>query len=73
MAARIGAKVIWVMGNHDDRAALASLLDDLTVGSREVAVLLAVRDRAAIADLLPPSCSAFSLGRPAELVQTPNA
>ncbi|GAA1429169.1 MMPL family transporter [Microlunatus lacustris] len=58
---------------HDDRAALASLLDDLTVGSRDVAVLLAVRDRDAVADLLPPSCSAITLDRPAELLPTPNA
>ena len=62
-----------LLTSHDDRAALASLLDDLAVGSREVAVLLAVRDRAGIADLLPPSCSALTLGRPAELVQTPHA
>ena len=58
---------------HDDRAALASLLDDLAVGSREVAVLLAVRDREAVADLLPASCSALTLDRPAELVPAPHA
>lgn len=62
-----------LLTDHDDRAALASLLDDLAVGSREVAVLLAVRDRDAVADLLPASCSAVTLGRPAELVPTPHA
>ena len=62
-----------LLTDHDDRAALASLLDDLAVGTRELAVLLAVRDRDAVADLLPASSSALTLGRSAELVPTPNA
>ena len=57
----------------DDRAALASLLDDLAVGSSETAVVLAVRDRDRIADLLPAHYSALTLGRPAELAPSPSA
>ncbi len=57
---------------HDDRAALASLLDDLAVGSSEIAVILGVRDRDAIADLLPARYSALSLGVPADLVPSPH-
>jgi len=39
--------------NMDDRVALASLLDDLVVGQLASAVVLAVRDRNAVADLIP--------------------
>ena len=56
----------------DDRAALASLLDDLAVGSSETAVVLAVRDLDRIADLLPAHYSALTLGRPAELAPSPS-
>ncbi len=59
--------------DHDDRAALASLLDDLAVGSREVGVVLGVRDAGLVSDLLPARYSVLTLDRPAELVQTPNA
>jgi RND superfamily putative drug exporter len=57
---------------HDDRAALASLLDDLTVGSSEVAVVLGVRDRERIADLLPAHYSALTLGSSALLAPSPH-
>jgi RND superfamily putative drug exporter len=57
---------------HDDRAALASLLDDLTVGSSEVAVVLGVRDRERIADLLPARYSALTLGSSALLAPSPH-
>ena len=40
-----------LLGDHDGRAALASLLDDLAVGSSRASVLLAVRDRDQVADL----------------------
>lgn len=56
--------------DHDDRAALASLLDDLMVGSSSAAVVLAVRDRQQVADLLPPRYSVLTLGEPAELAPT---
>jgi RND superfamily putative drug exporter len=59
--------------DHDDRAALASLLDDLAVGSREVGVVLGVRDAGLVSDLLPARYSLLTLDRPAELVSTPNA
>ena len=42
-----------VLTSHDDRAALASLVDDLAVAGADQAVVVAVRDRALIADLLP--------------------
>jgi RND superfamily putative drug exporter len=57
---------------HDDRAALASLLDDLTVGSSEVAVVLAVRDRGRIADLLPARTTTLTLGSPELLAPSPH-
>jgi RND superfamily putative drug exporter len=59
--------------HDDDRAALASLLDDLTVGSSEVAVVLAVRDRNRVADLLPARSTPLTLGSPAPLTPTPHA
>ena len=49
---------------HDDRAALASLLDDVGVGSSEAAVLLAVRDHDRVADLLPGPSRTLTLGSP---------
>jgi RND superfamily putative drug exporter len=58
--------------DHDDRAALASLLDDLTVGSSEVAVVLAVRDRARVADLLPARSTTLTLGSPELLAPSPH-
>jgi RND superfamily putative drug exporter len=58
---------------HDDRAALASLLDDLAVGSSATAVLLAVRDREALADLLPARYSTLTRGRTADPVPAPTA
>ena len=42
----------------NDRAALASLLDDLVVGQWPPAVVLAVRDRDAVTDLIPNGPSA---------------
>ncbi len=51
-----------VLARHDDRAALASLLDDLAVGSAELAVVLGVRDQRALADLLPASATTVALG-----------
>ncbi|MFL6026468.1 MAG: MMPL family transporter [Friedmanniella sp.] len=62
-----------LLTDHDDRAALASLLDDLTVGSSEAAVVLAVRDRDRVADLLPPSFSTITLGAAAELTPSTHA
>ncbi len=44
-----------VLTRHDDRAALASLLDDLAVGSSDLAVVIGVRDPELLADLLPAS------------------
>ena len=48
--------------NMNDRAALASLLDDLVVGHLASAVVLAVRDRDAVTDLIPngPFCLTLS-------------
>ena len=57
--------------SHDDRAALASLLDDLAVGSAEPAVVLAVRDRATVADLMPARYTTVSLTS-ADLVAAQN-
>ncbi len=62
-----------VLHAHDDRAAVASLLDDLAVGSLEMAVVIAVRDRTFLADLLPAHYSALSLAGVDELVDTPTA
>jgi len=56
---------------HDDRAALASLLDDVAVGSRDTAVIIAVRSRDLIADLLPASYSYLTLDRADDLVDAP--
>ena len=50
-----------VLIRHDDRAALASLLDDLAVGSADLAVIIGVRDPAAVADLLPAHHTTVSL------------
>ena len=47
--------------SHDDRAALASLLDDLAVGTADPAVIIAVRDRATVADLMPARYTTVSL------------
>ena len=46
----------------NDRAALARLLDDLVVGQSASAVVLAVRDRDAVTDLIPndPFCLTMS-------------
>jgi RND superfamily putative drug exporter len=51
-----------VLTRHDDRAALASLLDDLAVGSAALTVVLGVRDQAALDDLLPVSATTLVLG-----------
>ncbi|WP_375424534.1 MMPL family transporter [uncultured Friedmanniella sp.] len=58
---------------HDDRAALASLLDDLAVGTSATAVVLAVRDRDAVADLLPACSSTLTRGRTADAVPVTSA
>ena len=50
-----------VLTRHDDRAALASLLDDLAVGSSDLAVVIGVRDPAAVADLLPAHHTTLAL------------
>jgi RND superfamily putative drug exporter len=47
--------------SHDDRAALASLLDDVAVGTADPAVIIAVRDRATVADLMPARSTTVSL------------
>lgn len=60
-----------VLSAHDDRAALASLLDDLAVGGSEAAVVIAVRDRGVVDDLLPDRYSYLTLGRVDELLATP--
>lgn len=60
-----------LLGDHDERAALASLLDDLAVGSSQAAVVLAVRDRGQVADLLPAHCSTLTLGHASALAPTP--
>jgi RND superfamily putative drug exporter len=59
--------------SHDDRAALASLVDDLLVAAADQAVVIAVRDRALIADLLPARYSYLSLARLDDLVEIPNS
>jgi RND superfamily putative drug exporter len=56
---------------HDQRAALASLLEDVVVGSRELAVVLAVRDRSAIEDLIPAYVSTLTLRGASDLSPTP--
>ncbi len=53
-----------LLTDHDDRAALASLLDDLLVGTSSAAVVLGVRDRELVADLLPPRYSVLTLDAP---------
>jgi RND superfamily putative drug exporter len=53
-----------LLTGHDDRAALASLLDDVAVGTSDAAVLLAVRHAAEVADLLPPHAGTVTLGEP---------
>ena len=64
---RSGARVIFVdhadlLTGVDDRAALASLLDEIVVGGAgDRAVVLTARDRAAVADLIPTSYSYLSL------------
>ncbi len=55
---------------HDDRAALASLVDDVAVSPAEQTVVVAVRDRAALADLLPAQHSYLTLDRVTDLVET---
>ena len=50
-----------VLTRHDDRAALASLLDDLVVGSTDLAVVVGVRDPVGLADLLPAHCITLAL------------
>jgi RND superfamily putative drug exporter len=57
--------------DHDQRAALASLLDDVVVGSREPAVVLAVRDRSAIADLIPGHVTTLIMRGVPDLAGTP--
>jgi RND superfamily putative drug exporter len=58
---------------HDDRAALASLLDDLAVGSSTTAVVLGVRDLAGVSDLLPVRFSTLTRGRTPDAVPAPTA
>ncbi len=58
---------------HDDRAALASLLDDLAVGASDLAVVLGVRDRDAVADLLPARSSTLTRGLTSDVVAAPSA
>jgi putative drug exporter of the RND superfamily len=59
------------LSDHDQRAALASLLDDVVVGSREPAVVLAVRDRSAIADLIPGHVTTLTMRGVSDLAGTP--
>jgi putative drug exporter of the RND superfamily len=56
---------------HDQRAALASLLDDVVVGSRDPAVVLAVRDRSAVADLIPGRFTTLTMRGVPDLAGTP--
>ena len=51
-----------VLTRHDDRAALASLLDDLAVGSSDLAVVIGVRDPSCLPTCCrpPPSPSRFT-------------
>ena len=64
---RSGARVIFIdhadlLTGVDDRAALASLLDEIVVGGAGGrAVVLTARDRAAVADLIPTSYSYLRL------------
>jgi putative drug exporter of the RND superfamily len=56
---------------HQQRAALASLLDDVVVGSREPAVVLAVRNQSAVADLIPGRVTTLTTGGVSDLAGTP--
>jgi putative drug exporter of the RND superfamily len=56
---------------HHQRAALASLLDDVVVGSRELALVLAVRHRSAIADLIPEHATTLTMRGVSDLARTP--
>jgi RND superfamily putative drug exporter len=51
----------------EDRAALASLLDEVAFSDREQAVVLASDDRESVSDLMPTHYSYLDLGRVAEL------
>jgi putative drug exporter of the RND superfamily len=56
------AKIIFVahadaLTSHDDRAAIASLLEEVVIGHANRAVVLSVASRDSVADLLPGSAS----------------
>jgi RND superfamily putative drug exporter len=57
-----------VLTLHDDRAAVASLLGDLKVQAYEQAVFVAVRDHAAVVDLVAGPFSTLSLAPAEDLV-----
>ena len=59
------------LATHDQRAALASLIDDVSVGGRELAVVLAVRHRSAIADLIPERVTTVTMRGVSDLARTP--
>ena len=59
------------LATHDQRAALASLIDDVAVGGRELAVVLAVRHRSAIADLIPERVTTVTMRGVSDLARTP--
>ncbi len=74
--AKAKPKIIFIdhadlLSTHDDRAALASLLDDLDVQSHEQSVVLAVRSQSSIADLVRGPFSCVTLGRTDDLIGTP--
>ncbi len=60
-----------VLSAHDDRAALASLLDDLALQSPEQSVILAVRSQSSIADLVRGPFSCVTLGHTDDLIDAP--
>ena len=68
---RSSSSITPTLWTHDDRAALASLLDDLGVQAHEQSVVLAVRHRASIADLVPGPFSSVTLGRSDDLIGAP--
>jgi RND superfamily putative drug exporter len=76
VVAKAKPKIIFIdhadlLSTHDDRAALASLLDDLGVQAHEQSVVLAVRHQSSIADLVPGPFTSVTLGRSDDLIGAP--
>jgi RND superfamily putative drug exporter len=68
-------KVVFVdhverLASAEDRAALASLLDEVAVGESECAVVLGTDDRSSVSDLIPTNYSYLTLGSVPDLAET---